>query len=45
MECGYLGTEIDDCGYVWHYFWKTLETATEITKTCDNSIKITNNNL
>lgn len=40
MECGYLGTEIDDYGYVWHYFWKKVETATETTKTyIDNNIE------
>ena len=46
MECEYLGTEIDDYGYVWHYFWKKVEIAAiEITKTCDNTINIQNNNV
>jgi hypothetical protein len=27
MNCGYLGTESDEWGYVWHYFWDKVESA------------------
>lgn len=35
MECNYLGTESDCYGYVWHYFWKKVETMIDNAKTYD----------
>ena len=31
MECNYLGTESDCYGYVWHYFWKKVESVSATT--------------
>lgn len=36
MKCGYLGTESDEWGYVWHYFWDKIESASATTYT-DNT--------
>lgn len=35
MKCGYLGTESDEWGYVWHYFWDKVESVSATTQVDD----------
>ena len=41
MNCGYLGTESDEWGYVWHYFWDKVESVSATTYVDDTDYATT----
>ena len=41
MNCGYLGTESDEWGYVWHYFWDKVESVSATTYVDDTGYATT----
>ena len=41
MNCGYLGTESDEWGYVWHYFWDKVESVSATTQVDDTGYATT----
>ena len=41
MNCDYLGTESDEWGYVWHYFWDKVESVSATTYVDDTDYTTT----